>query len=107
MGAKPRAGPSRARAGEEVAQLYLDPPKFEGAPRLALRGFLRFELQPGEQRTIAFELAPRDLSFVNRDGMRQTFSGEHVVSVGAGQPGTGVPVQSATFVIEREVKLPD
>jgi beta-glucosidase len=95
-----------SRAAEEVAQLYLGPPKFDGAPRLALRGFQRFELQPGEQRTIAFELSPRDLSFVNRDGMRQIFSGEYVVSVGAGQPGTGVPVQAATFVIKREVKLP-
>lgn len=94
------------RAGEEVAQLYLDPPEFDGAPRLALRGFQRLELQPGERRTVAFELSPRDLSFVDRDGVRQVFSGEHVVTVGAGQPGTGVPVRSARFAIAREAKLP-
>jgi beta-glucosidase len=95
------------RAGEEVAQLYLDPPEFEGAPRLALRGFQRFELQPGEQRGITFELSPRDLSFVTRDGVRQIFSGEHRVSVGSGQPGSSVPVQSGAFTTQRQIKLPD
>ncbi len=94
------------RAGEEVAQLYIDPPEFDGAPRLALRGFQRFELQPGEQRAVRFDLSPRDLSFVTRDGLRQIFIGEHRVSVGSGQPGTGVPVQSSTFTTRREVEMP-
>jgi len=94
------------RAGEEVAQLYLDPPDFEGAPRLALRGFKRLELQPGEQRSISFELSARDLSFVTRDGVRQVFKGEHHVSVGSGQPGTGVPSQSASVVMQAQVELP-
>lgn len=94
------------RAGEEVAQLYLDPPGFEGAPRLALRGFQRLELQPDEQRTVTFELSPRDLSFVTRDGVRQIFPGEHRVSVGSGQPESGVPVQSGTFTTQRQIKLP-
>jgi beta-glucosidase len=93
------------RAGEEVAQLYLDPPPFEGAPRLALRGFQRLQLHPGEQRTVTFELSPRDLSFVTRDGQRQVFAGEHIVSVGSGQPGTGVPVQSSAFTTTRIVQL--
>jgi beta-glucosidase len=95
------------RTGEEVAQLYLEPPKFAGAPRLALRGFQRFTLQPGERRTLALELSPRDLSFVNRDGRRQLMVGEYRVSVGSGQPGTGVPSQSATFSLSREVALPE
>jgi len=95
------------RAGEEVAQLYLEPPRFDGAPRLALRGFQRFTLQPGERRTIALELSPRDLSFVSRDGRRQLMTGEYRVSVGSGQPGSGVPSQSATFSLSREVALPE
>jgi beta-glucosidase len=94
------------REGEEVAQLYLDPPEFEGAPRLALRGFQRFELKPREQRTVRFDLSPRDLSFVTRDGQRQIFSGDHRVSVGSGQPGSEVPVQSSTFTTTRVVELP-
>jgi len=94
------------RAGEEVAQLYLDPPPFDGAPRLALRGFQRLELQPGERRTISFELSPRDLSFVTRDGVRQVFAGEHHVSVGSGQPGTNVPAQKGMFVTQQQVPIP-
>jgi len=93
------------RAGEEVAQLYLDPPEFEGAPRIALRGVQRFELKPGEQRTLTFELSPRDLSFVTRDGVRQVFAGEHRVSVGSGQPDSGVPTQSAVFKTTRVVPI--
>ncbi|MFC4312305.1 glycoside hydrolase family 3 C-terminal domain-containing protein [Steroidobacter flavus] len=95
-----------SRAGEEVAQLYLDPPDFEGAPRVALRGVQRFELQPGEQRTLTFELTPRDLSFVTRDGARQIFAGEHRVSIGSGQPASGVPGQSAAFTTTQVVPLP-
>ena len=95
------------RAGEEVAQLYIQPPKFEGAPRLALRGFQRFSLQPGESRPISLVLSPRDLSFVSRDGVRQMMSGEYRLSVGSGQPGTGVVTQSAAFSVERAVLIPE
>ncbi|HEY6641882.1 MAG TPA: glycoside hydrolase family 3 C-terminal domain-containing protein [Povalibacter sp.] len=95
------------RAGDEVAQLYIQPPVFEGAPRRALRGFQRFALQPGERRTITFELSPRDLSFVTRDGVRQVFAGEHQVTVGSGQPGSGVPTQSTAFKTTQQVRIPE
>ncbi|MDZ5648221.1 glycoside hydrolase family 3 C-terminal domain-containing protein [Nitrospirillum sp. BR 11828] len=85
------------RAGDEVAQLYLTPPAFEGAPRLALRGFQRLTLAPGESRTVSFELSPRDLSFVTRDGERQVMAGTYQVSVGSGQPDSGVPSQQGQF----------
>ncbi len=94
------------RAGEEVAQLYLDPPEFEGAPRIALRGFQRFALQPGERKEITFDLAPRDLSFVTRDGIRKVMTGEYSVSVGSGQPETGVAVQSSKLSIDAEQSVP-
>jgi beta-glucosidase len=95
------------RAGEEVAQLYLEPPRFEGAPRMALRGFQRVTLQPGERKTLTLELSPRDMSFVTRDGVRQIRTGEYRVSVGSGQPGTGVPAESAAFSVSRAVVLPE
>jgi beta-glucosidase len=95
-----------ATRGEEVAQLYLQPPEFEGAPRLALRGFQRFTLEPGERRMLSFQLSPRDLSFVTRDGLRQIFAGEYRVTVGSGQPGTGVPAQSAVFTSPQQMPLP-
>jgi beta-glucosidase len=90
-----------ARAGDEVAQLSLTPPAFEGAPRLALRGFARVSLAPGERRRVSFRLAPRDLSFVTRDGVRQLTPGRYRLSVGSGQPGTGVAAQEAPLVLAR------
>ena len=94
------------KSGDEVAELYLKPPAFEGAPRLALRGLQRVSLKPGESRTVTFELAPRDLSFVDRDGARRMMAGEYQVSVGSGQPDTGVPVQTAPFTVAKVVDFP-
>ncbi len=96
-----------SRDGEEVAELYLIPPQFEGAPRLALRGFHRLALRPGEHRQVVFDLSPRDLSFVTADGMRQIVPGQYMISVGSGQPDTATAHQSASFAMTRVVKLPE
>jgi beta-glucosidase len=93
------------REGDEVVQLYLTPPGFEGAPRLALRGFQRVTLKPGERRQVSFRLSPRDLSFVTRDGIRQLKPGQYGVSVGSGQPGTGVAQQTGELTLKRTVVL--
>jgi beta-glucosidase len=81
--------------------LYLTPPAFDGAPRLALRGFQRVSLKAGERRRISFTLSPRDLSFVTRDGIRQLTPGRYKLSVGSGQPGTGVAEQDASLTLSR------
>ncbi|MGN6124500.1 MAG: fibronectin type III-like domain-contianing protein, partial [Sphingomonas oligoaromativorans] len=94
------------RAGEDVAQLYLNFPAMDGAPRVALRGFQRVALKPGERRTIHFDLSPRDLSAVTSDGVREVMAGNYRVSVGSGQPDTGVPVQSAHFSARQSAPLP-
>ncbi|NVM76238.1 beta-glucosidase [Duganella sp. SG902] len=93
------------RAGDEVAQLYLTPPGFEGAPRLALRGFQRVSLKPGERRQISFRLSPRDLSFVTRDGTRQLMPGQYKLHVGSGQPAAGVAGQEVALVLNHAVVL--
>lgn len=94
------------REGDEVAQLYLVPPHFEGSPRLALRGFQRVHLQAGERRELTYRLDARDLSFVDRDGVRQVMPGSYRLSVGGGQPDTGAPSVSASFSLARQVLLP-
>jgi len=94
------------RAGDEVAQLYLDFPADPGAPRIALRGFQRVPLAPGEARTIQFELSPRDLSAVTADGVRKVLAGDYRVSVGSGQPGTGVAGETAGFTVAEAATLP-
>ncbi|KQY80269.1 glycoside hydrolase family 3 [Pelomonas sp. Root1444] len=95
-----------ARDGDEVAQLYLTPPRFEGAPKLALRGFQRLHLKAGERREVSWRLDARDLSFVDRDGVRQVMPGSYRVSVGGGQPDTGAPAESTTFSLARPLTLP-
>ncbi|KAF2098536.1 putative beta-glucosidase [Rhizodiscina lignyota] len=47
-------------AGQEVAQLYLD--LGNGEPPRQLRGFNKMMIQPGETKTMVFELKRRDLS---------------------------------------------
>ncbi len=96
-----------ARAGDEVAQLYLSFPDVPGAPRVALRGFQRLSLRPGERRTLTFDLSPRDLSSVAPDGTRRVAPGRYRLSVGSGQPGTGVPVEAAAFTVARAATLPE
>jgi beta-glucosidase len=100
-------GNTGSRDGEEVAELYLTPPAFAGAPRLALRGFMRIALKAGEHRTVEFVLGPRDLSFVAEDGVRQIFAGTYTVSVGSGQPDATVAHASAVFTQTRVVKIPE
>ncbi|WP_307120453.1 glycoside hydrolase family 3 C-terminal domain-containing protein [Sphingomonas kyeonggiensis] len=94
------------REGDEVVQLYLNFPSDPGAPRVALRGFQRVMLKPGEARTIRFDLSPRDLSAVTVDGVRKVLAGDYRVTVGSGQPGTGVAGQSAGFAVPAAVVLP-
>ncbi|MET0981951.1 MAG: glycoside hydrolase family 3 C-terminal domain-containing protein, partial [Telluria sp.] len=94
-----------SRDGDEVVQLYLAPPAFDGAPRLALRGFERVSLKAGERKQVSFQLAPRDLSFVTRDGERQLMPGTHTLSVGSGQPGTGVAGNSAAITLTGQVRF--
>lgn len=97
---------SGARAGDDVAQLYITPPGFEGAPRLALRGFRRVALQPGESRTVTFTLSPRDLSFVTMAGERALIPGDYRLSIGSGQPNADNPGQTVAYNISRSVALP-
>jgi beta-glucosidase len=94
------------RTGDEVAQLYLTFPAVPGAPRIALRGFQRVSLKPGERRAISFDLSPRDLSAVTADGVREVMAGEYQVSVGSGQPQAGLAVQTTHFSAQQSAPLP-
>ena len=88
------------REGDEVAQLYLNFPAVDGAPRIALRGFQRVHLAAGERRSLRFTLSPRDLSAVDADGEHLVMKGDYRISVGSGQPDTGVAVRTARFRID-------
>jgi len=55
---------------------------------------------------VTFNLSPRDLSSVAPDGTRRVAVGRYQVTVGSGQPDTGVAGQSAAFETHAAVTLP-
>ena len=94
-------------AGDDVVQLYLTFPERPGAPLRALRGFQRIHLAPGKSRTVKFDLDRRDLSMVDEAGDRIVAQGTYTVSVGGGQPNTGVPTVGSAFTVEDQIMLPE
>jgi beta-glucosidase len=94
-------------AGDEVVQLYLSFPDVSGAPIRALRGFKRLHLAPGASETVGFDLSPRDLSMVTDAGDIIVPAGKFSVSVGGGQPESGLPTVSGSFSVAGQVKLPE
>ena len=96
-----------SRAGDEVAQLYLNFPKVPGAPLRALRAFQRVHLAAGASQKVKFELNPRDMSMVTEAGEPIVAEGAYTVSVGAGQPNTGAQVVTGSFNVKGTVTLPE
>ena len=94
-------------AGDEVAQLYLKFPDVAGAPIRALRGFQRVHLEPGASQKLVYHLNRRDLSMVTDGGDIIVAQGKYTLSVGSGQPNTGVPSVSGNFEVNGQVMLPE
>ncbi len=94
-------------AGDEVVQLYLNFPKTEGAPRVALRGFKRIHLEAGASQQLHFELKPRDLSMVTEDGNPIIAQGDYTISIGGGQPQSSAPYVSGHFHVDGQYALPE
>ncbi len=95
------------RAGDEVAQLYLNFPPVAGAPLNALRGFARMHLEAGASQAVTFKLAPRDMSMVTEAGEPIVAAGEYTVSVGGGQPGTAAKALTSHFTVTGTLTLPE
>ncbi len=99
---------SGAQSGDEVAELYLTPPKTGVSPALALAGFERMHLGPGQTKHVTFQLDPRTLSQVNEKGVRAVSPGSYRISLGGSQP-TGDDAQSVVsteFTISGSLELP-
>lgn len=93
------------REGDEVAEVYLTFPKVAGAPVRALRGFTRVHLAAGASQAVHFDLNVRELSMVNEAGDRVVAPGDYQITVGGGQPGTGVSTVEATFTMDGTMTL--
>ena len=94
-------------AGDEVVQLYLKFPDVPGAPIRALRGFQRVHLEPGASQKVDFHLNSRDLSMVSDLGDVIVAQGKYTISIGGGQPDTGVPAVNGNFEVNGQVMLPE
>ena len=92
------------REGDEVAELYLVPPQTAVTPHIALEGFTRVHLRPGQSQQVKFTLAPRQLSEVDDQGNRAVAPGDYKVYVSGGQPGTETP--SVTVHVSGTSALP-
>jgi beta-glucosidase len=94
--------------GDEVAELYLAPPQTPVSSALALAGFERLHLNPGETKHVTFHLDPRALSQVDDKGVRAVTPGRYRVSVGGSQPGgdAAETVRSEEFTVVGTQQLP-
>ncbi|WUR14762.1 glycoside hydrolase family 3 N-terminal domain-containing protein [[Empedobacter] haloabium] len=73
-------GPVR---GDEVVQLYIrDDISSATRPVLELKGFQRVTLNPGERRTLVFEIRPEHLWFYNMEMKRVVEPGSFTIHVG-------------------------
>jgi len=93
------------REGDEVAELYLIPPHSSVSPNLALAGFTRLHLKPGETTHITFTLDSRTLSQVDDKGNRAVVPGSYAIAVGGSQPAESLR-KTATFSVHGTLKLP-
>src|SRR5438270_1751884 len=88
------------RAGEEVAELYLTPPRTDVSPNQALNGFTRVSLAPGETKHITFTLEPRTLAQLDDKGSRAVTPRSYHIAVGAAQPTAAGNTQTGTCPLE-------
>ena len=73
--------------GDEVIQVYVDPPKISGKdfiPNRQLLGFERVYLKSSVVHIASFELNPYLLSLVDEDGEHYLFPGQYTVVAGGG-----------------------
>jgi beta-glucosidase len=71
------------RRGDEVVQLYIrDDVSSVTRPLLELKGFRRVTLEPGEQRSLTFDIKPSDLWFYNADMKRVVEPGSFTIFAG-------------------------
>jgi len=84
------------RAGDEVVQLYVrDDAASVTRPVIELKRFQRVTLQPGERRTLTFQLTPDDLSLWNPDMKHVEEPGTFTISSGP----NSADLKSATLTV--------
>jgi len=82
--------------GDEVVQMYIrDDVSSVTRPVLELKGFKRVTLEPGEKRTVTFDIKPSDLWFYNADMKRVVEPGSFTIFAGP----NSVDLKKATLTV--------
>lgn len=82
--------------GDEVVQMYIrDDVSSVTRPLLELKGFQRVTLEPGEKRTVTFDIKPSDLWFYNADMKRVVEPGTFTIFAGP----NSVDLKKATLTV--------
>jgi beta-glucosidase len=82
--------------GDEVVQMYIrDDVSSVTRPVLELKGFQRVTLEPGEKRTVTFDIKPSDLWFYNADMKRVVEPGTFTIFAGP----NSVDLKKATLTV--------
>ena len=77
------------KTGKEVVQLYIrDIVGTVTRPVKELKGFQKIELQPGESKTVTFNITPEDLKFYNYDLKYDWEPGEFTIMIGGNSRDT-------------------
>ncbi|WP_185232321.1 glycoside hydrolase family 3 C-terminal domain-containing protein [Teredinibacter franksiae] len=89
------------KAGADVIQLYLSMPDAPvNTPIRSLTRFKRVELDAGGQTSQVFTVSPKQLRYIDNEGISQPYKGKLHISIGSGQPGTVAATQIAQAKIE-------
>jgi beta-glucosidase len=96
------------RVGDEVVQLYIhDDEASVTRPVIELKRFQRVTLQPGERRTVTFELTPDDLALWNPEMKKVVEPGTFTISSGSNSvdlKSAKLTVTGAPFLIATTAK---
>jgi beta-glucosidase len=93
------------RAGDEVVQLYISNLTASvPTPIRQLAGFERVHLEPGQTKTVAFALTPRQLSVIDDKGQRIVEPGEFRIAIGGHQPITDPVTKNDVLIATFKVK---
>jgi len=96
------------KASDEVVELYLQPVpapnvRMAAMPRLALAGFRRVPLAPGETKTVSFTLTPQQLLLVDMQGKRDVNPGSWKIYAGGHQPDENGTNSALSNVVSADI----
>ena len=93
---------------DEVVQLYLKSTEGVDVPKWQLSGFMRINLESGEEKEVTFETTPRQLATIDNEGRCLLRPGNYEIFIGGSQPDdrsqklTGSKVLKTTFELVGE-----